>query len=49
MTTSSLLMLGLIAEYVVIAMVAAYEQNWPRVLYWVAAGLITSSVLWGMK
>ena len=49
MTTSSFLMFGLIAEYLVIAIVAACEQNWPRVLYWVAAGLITSSVLWGMK
>ena len=49
MTTSSWLMLGLIAAYLVTAVVAACEQNWPRVLYWVAAGLITSSVLWGMR
>ena len=46
MSTSSALMLGLIAAYGVIAIVAACEQNWPRVLYWVSAGLITTSVLW---
>ncbi len=26
-----------------------FERNYPKALYWLAAGLITTSVLWGMK
>lgn len=43
---SSYLMGGLICAYAVIALVAAYEGNYPRVLYWVSAASITTSVLW---
>ncbi|MDE2022301.1 MAG: hypothetical protein KGI71_05330 [Patescibacteria group bacterium] len=46
MTASDRLMLLLMLAYVGIAAVAAWEQNWPRVLYWLAATAITGSVLW---
>ena len=42
----TLLMQGLVVFYVVIAVVFAFEGNWPKVLYWISAGLITTSVLW---
>ena len=44
--TGDTLMVGLIVVYVVLAVIFAFEGNWPRVLYWVSAGLITTSVLW---
>ena len=47
--TSSFFMLGLIAEYGVIAIVAACEQNWPRVFYWCGASIITGSWSWTLK
>lgn len=46
MAISSLLMAALIGVYLVIAVVAATEANWPRALYWVAAAVLTGSVLW---
>ena len=45
MISGTLLMQGLIVAYVVIAVVFAFEGNWPKVLYWISAGLITTSVL----
>jgi hypothetical protein len=42
-------MIGLCAIYVVIAALSAYERNWPRVLYWVAATLLNVSVIWATK
>lgn len=42
------LMVLLIMEYVAIAGVAAYERNWPVVLYFMAAAQISCAVLWGM-
>jgi hypothetical protein len=39
-------MQALVVVYVIIALVFATEGNWPKVLYWVAASLITTSVLW---
>lgn len=47
--TSDWMMKGLLVTYLVISCVCVYEKNWPRALYWVSAGMITFSVLWGMK
>jgi len=43
--TGDLLMKGLIVLYIVLAAVFAYEQNWPKAWYWLAAAQITGSVL----
>ena len=43
---SSALMVVLVGVYLVVAAVSAWEHNWPRVLYWVSASLLTGSVLW---
>lgn len=42
-------MKGLVVMYLIIAMTCIYEQNGPRVMYWLGAAIITSSVIWGMK
>jgi hypothetical protein len=42
------LMRCLIVFYVVLAGVYCWELNWPKVMYWVAAAALTTSVLWGM-
>lgn len=47
--TSTNLMLFLVAFYVLVAAVSAYERNWARVLYWISAATLTISVLWGTK
>ena len=39
------LMVALIGAYLSIAVVFAWEGNWPRVWYWAAAAQITISVL----
>ena len=44
--TSTRLMLWLILNYAVIAAASAHERNWARVLYFVAAILITLAVMW---
>ena len=44
--TSTTVMWILIGFYVIIAALAAWERNWPRVLYYLAAGLISLAVLW---
>lgn len=46
---STTLMLGLLVVYVLISVVSALEGNYPRCLYWIGAGLITTAVLWGTK
>lgn len=43
------MMSGLIVIYIIIAFVSALEANWPRVLYWISAGLLTTSILWGTR
>ncbi len=45
MSLSSVLMTALVVVYVVIAAVSAYERNWARCWYWLAAAQITGSVL----
>jgi len=45
---SGVMMKGLILFYLVTAIVSAYEGNYPRALYWLSAGGITTGVLWGM-
>ena len=47
--TSNVLMKLWICAYMVTAIVSLYEKNYPRVLYYISASLITISVLWGMK
>ena len=39
------LMLGLLAFYVVLAIIFAYEGQWPKCTYWIGAAIITGSVL----
>ena len=46
---SDMMMKMLLVTYFVISVVCLYERNYPRALYWVSAGMITFSVLWGMK
>lgn len=43
---STCLMLALIVAYVLIATAAALERNWPRVLYFIGAIVISIAVLW---
>lgn len=45
MTGSEWLMAFLIGFYLVVASVSAWEGNWPRCWYWLAAAQITTSVL----
>jgi len=40
---------GLLVVYVIISLVCIFERNYPKALYWVSAGMITFSVMWGMK
>ena len=46
MSNGDRLMLILIGAYGVLAVVYAWEMNWPKVLYWIGALCITSAVLW---
>ena len=46
---STTMMLGLVVFYALVAIVSVLEGNYPRSLYWVGAGIITSAVLWGTK
>ncbi len=39
-------MLWLIANYAAIVVAAALERDWPRVLYFVGAIVISAAVLW---
>jgi len=43
---SSGMMIALCVAYLVIATTAAWERNWPRVLYFVCAAGISLAVLW---
>lgn len=48
---SATLIIVLIVEYLIIAVVAAFERppRWPLVLYYVAAAMISLAVLWMRK
>ena len=46
---STSMMIGLVVFYCLTALIAGYEGNYPRVLYWLSAAGITTAVLWGMK
>ena len=39
------LMRILIVEYIVIALAFAYQRNWPKMLYFISAAMISVSVL----
>ena len=39
------LMRGLLAFYIVLAIIFAYEQQWAKCTYWIGAAIITGSVL----
>jgi len=39
----------LIVEYIIIGAVCLFEKDFPKAMYWISAGLISVSVLWGMK
>ena len=43
------MMKGLMGFYFVIMIVCMFEHNYPKALYWFAAGTITLSILWGMR
>lgn len=47
--SSTHMMIGLVAFYLLTAGVSAMETNWPRVLYWISAAGITTAVLWGTR
>lgn len=47
--TSTRLMQGLVIAYALIALSAAWELNWWRVLYWCSAAGITIAVIGGTK
>ena len=46
MISGNLLMQSLAVFYVLVAIVFAYEGNWPKCAYWIGASIITTSVLW---
>jgi len=46
---SDVLMKSLLIVYLIISIVCIFERNYPKALYWTSAGMITFSVLWGMK
>jgi hypothetical protein len=46
---SDKIMFGFLVAYFILAVICLFERNYPRALYWTAAGLITVSVLWGMR
>lgn len=46
---SSLLIKILLVEYIIVAIVCAYERNWPKVLYWISASGLQIAILFGMK
>lgn len=46
---STIMMRILIIEYVIIGGVCLFERDYPKALYWWSAGLISFSVLWGMR
>lgn len=39
----------LFVVYILISFLCLYEKNYPRALYWISAGFLTFSILWGMK
>lgn len=45
MITGDRLMYGLIVMYLIVAAVFAYERNWAKCWYWLAAAQISGSVL----
>ena len=47
--TSTTRMMGLVAFYCLTALVAGWEGNYARVLYWISAAGITTAVLWGSR
>ena len=46
---SNILMKCLLIVYFIISIVCISERNYPKALYWTSAGMITLSILWGMK
>ena len=46
---SNLMMQSLLGYYIIIGVVCIFEKNYPKALYWFSAGLLTVSILWGMK
>ncbi len=47
--TSTWIMYGFLVQYFICAIVCLFEGNKPRAMYWASAGLLTISVLWGMR
>jgi len=47
--TSTILMKCLVGAYIAIMVTCIFEKNYPKALYWASAGMITISVIWGMK
>ena len=46
---STLMMKCFMVAYIICGIICVFEKNYPRALYWTGAGVITFSVLWGMK
>ena len=47
--SSTFIMKIFLVEYFICAVVCIFEHNYPRFLYWLMAGGLTISILWGMK
>src|SRR3990167_9831059 len=45
MTPAKWLNLTLIGAYLVLAMLYGWERNWPKMLYWIGAMILTTGVL----
>lgn len=47
--TSTWIMKAFLVQYFICAVVCVFEKNYPRAFYWFSAGLLTISILWGMR
>ena len=46
MTAANWLNAALIFQYVLLAFLFAVLGHWPKFFYWIAAGILTASLLW---
>jgi hypothetical protein len=42
---STFLMKGLLAVYIIVCVLALFERNWSRSIYWFGAAILQTSVL----
>ncbi len=46
---SDKIMQGFMVAYFILSVICFFEKNYPKMLYWICAGGLTASVLWGMR